>query len=126
MAETGNLHFRKGDWLAVALVLVLALAILLCFLPDRNGPACAEIYLDGEPLKTVSLNEDQTFTVEGQYCNEITVSDGAIAFTHSDCPSQDCVHSGEIRDAGRILVCLPNKVEIRVVSAEFDVDFVVG
>ena len=58
--------------------------------------------------------------------NFIAVSDGAIAFTHSNCPGQDCVHSGSIHSTGRSLVCLPNRVEIRVVSGGSDVDFVVG
>ena len=56
----------------------------------------------------------------------LTVKDGAIAFTASSCPGQDCVHSGSIRHTGRSLVCLPNSVEIRVISEESDVDFVVG
>ena len=48
------------------------------------------------------------------------------AFTESDCPGRDCVHSGSIGSTGRSIVCLPNRVEIRVISAEADVDFVVG
>ena len=127
MAETEKLRFCKGDWLAVALVAVIAVAVMLCFLPRGNEPAAyAQIYLNGQLIKTVPLRENQTFLVEDQYSNEITVADGTIAFTDSDCPGKDCVHSGSIRNTGRSLVCLPNGVEIRVVSAESDVDFVVG
>ena len=127
MAETEKLRFCKGDWLAIVIVAVLAIAVLLCFLPGGNASAsCARIYQNGQLVRTVELNRDQSFLVEGEYCNEITVADGAIAFTASDCPGQDCVHSGSIRNTGRSLVCLPNGVEIRVVSEETDVDFVVG
>ena len=127
MAETEKLRFRKGDWLAIALVLVIAVVTLLCFLPGGNEKAAyAEIYLNGQLIKTVSLNEDQTFLVEDRYCNTVTVSDGSIYIADSDCPGKDCVHSGSIHSTGRSLVCLPNGMEIRVVSAENDVDFVVG
>ena len=49
-----------------------------------------------------------------------------IAITGSDCPGEDCVHSGWIKASGRSIVCLPNKVEIRIVGQSDDVDFVVG
>lgn len=127
MVETEKLRFRKGDWLAIGVVAFLAVAVLLCFLPGKNEPAAyAEVYLNGQLVKTVSLSENQIFTVEDQYVNEIAVKDGSIAFIHSNCPGQDCVHSGRIHSTGRSLVCLPNRVEIRVVSAQTDVDFVVG
>ena len=127
MAQGETLRFRKGDLLAIGLVLCLAAAVFLCFLPGSSEAAAyAEIYLDGQLVKTVPLSENQTFLIEGQYTSQITVADGAIAFTASDCPGQDCVHSGHIHTTGRSLVCLPNRVEVRVVSAVTDVDFVVG
>ena len=127
VAEAEKLRFRKGDWLAIVLVAVIAVATLLCFLPGGNEQAAyAEIYLNGQLIKTVSLSEDQTFFVEDRYCNTVTVSGGSISISDSDCPGKDCVHSGSIGHAGRSLVCLPNAVEIRVISGESDVDFVVG
>jgi len=124
---TERLQFRKGDWFAIAVVLVLAVAVILCFLPVNKGSADqAEIYLNGQLVKTVDLSEDQTFALEGQYRNVIRVEDGAIAIIESDCPGLDCVHSGSIRNLGRIIVCLPNGLEIRIISAPADVDFVVG
>lgn len=127
VAERDSLRFRRGDWLAIALVAALAVAVLLCFLPGGKAPAAyAEVYLDGALYKTLPLDQDAELTVTDAYSNHITVKDGAIAFTASDCPGQDCVHSGSIHSTGRSLVCLPNKVEIRVVAGESDVDFVVG
>ena len=127
MKQTDAFRFRRGDWIAIGLVAVLALAVLLCFIPRSQEPAgYAQIYLDGELYKTVSLNEDTTFVIEDQYTSEITVVNGSISFSASNCPGQDCVHSGSIHTTGRSLVCLPNRVEIRVVAGQTDVDFVVG
>lgn len=119
--------FKIGDLLAVAGVLVLALVCFLAFLP-RGGEAeaIAQIYQNGELLMTVSLDSPRQFPVEGDYRNTVTVRDGRIAITDSDCPGRDCVHSGAIHRPGRSLVCLPNALEIRVVSGQSDVDFVVG
>ena len=119
--------FQKGDLLAIVAVLVLAAAIFLFFLPrDQSEAAEAQIYQNGKLLMTLSLEQPGEFPVEGEYCNTVTVRHGTIAITASNCPGQDCVHSGAIHSPGRSLVCLPNALEIRVVSGQSDVDFVVG
>ena len=86
----------------------------------------AEVYQGGELVKTVPLDVDTSFRITGRYLNTVTVENGKIAITASNCPGEDCVHSGAIHAAGRSLVCLPNEVEVRVVNAKSDVDFVVG
>ena len=109
MAKPEHLHFRKGDVLAIATVLILAVVVALSYLPkDPSGPVKAQVYLEGELVKTLSLDEDTCFAISGAYTNEITVKDGQIAITASDCPGEDCVHSGAIHSPGRSLVCLPN------------------
>ena len=127
MTDQGHLRFRKGDILAIILVAVLAVSVAVCFLPkDSSEAVMAEIYQDGELLHTLPLDEDISLDISGRYTNTVTVKDGKISVTASDCPGEDCVHSGEIYAMGRSLVCLPNGVEVRVVSGSSDVDFVVG
>ena len=122
-----RLRFQKGDWLAVAVTLLLAVAVFFLFLPKESGaPAVAEIYLDGQLIYQLPLDTPAELEVSGDYHNTVTVRDGKISVTASDCPGEDCVHSGAIGTSGRSIVCLPNRLEIRVVSAPGDVDFVVG
>ena len=121
-----KLRFQKGDLAAIAAVLLLAVGVFFLFLPgDRPAAAAAEIYLDGKPVQTLSLTEPTEVTVTDRYTNTITVRDGAVAVTASDCPGTDCVSCGWIDSTGRSIVCLPNRLEIRIVGAESDVDFVV-
>ena len=127
MAKEALFHFRKGDLLSIGLVMALAVFVAIGFLPQKNqGVGVAEIYLNAEKIKTVSLGEETVFTVSDRYTNEITVTGGTIAVTSSDCPGEDCVHLGAVSAGGRSIVCLPNGLEIRVVKSESDVDFVVG
>ena len=126
MTQAEQMRFRKGDLLAIFLVIALAAAIVISFLPQRKQQGgYAEIYLHAKKIKTVSLLEDQTFTITDRYTNEITIQDGRIAITGSDCPGEDCIHIGYICSPGRTIVCLPNGLEIRIVSQNDDVDFVV-
>lgn len=121
------LQFQKGDYAAIALVVLLALVVGMMFLPGRSAdPAAVEVYHDGVLVKSIPLTAEESFTVQGEYTNVITVSQGRVSITYSDCPGMDCVHSGSITSVGRSLVCLPNALEVRVVGKSDDVDFVVG
>ena len=120
-------RLRLGDALAVLGVLALAVVVFaLCLPRDTEDELSAHIYLDGKLITVVSLEMDQEFVITNRYSNTITVRDGAIAVTASDCPGGDCLHCGWIRGPGKSIVCLPNGLEIRIVSAKGDVDFVVG
>ena len=129
MEDTMRLRFRKGDLLAVTLVLLLAagLAIWLAARAAAVDTAAARIYLDGQLVAELPLDRDGTYEVEGDYHNTVTVQDGRVAVTHSDCPGGDCLHSGWISSAGRSIVCLPNRMEVRLTGVESDgVDIAIG
>lgn len=120
-----DLRLRKGDILAIAAVLLLAAVVFCLFLPRKTAASArAHIYLDGKLLRSVALSQDQSFSVSGAFHATVTVKDGAIAVTASDCPGGDCLRSGWIESGGRSIFCLPGGLEIRVV-AEDAVDFVV-
>lgn len=121
-----RLKFQKGDFIAIAIVLVLTLFTTVAF---RSGIGDQEantllIYQDGKLIKELPLEQDTQYTVEGDYHNRIEIRNGEAGITSSSCPGADCVHSGWIHEAGRSIVCLPNRVELRI-GGESEVDFVV-
>lgn len=67
-------RFQKGDAVVIASVLLLAALIFACFLPGGGDVAFAEIYMNGELLRRVSLSQSQEFIVTGSYTNTVTVS----------------------------------------------------
>ncbi len=126
MIKIPSLSFRKGDWIAIGLVLALALAVAAFFLlPGDSGQGkTVQIYQNSKLLRELPLEATETIEISGEYHNTIVLKDGQVRISESDCPGRDCVHSGQIRQSGRSLVCLPNRVEIRIVG-EAEVDFVV-
>lgn len=107
------LQWKKGDLLAAVLVLALAAASFCVWPLLRQEGRFARIYQNGTLVREVPLSVNQSFSIQGAYTNVITVRDGRIAVTQSDCPTNDCVRMGWIRDGGSI-ICLPNGVEIRI------------
>jgi len=121
-----ELRFRRGDAVATGAVILAALCCIasMVFAP-RPERTVARVYLKGELIRTAELGKDDTFTVEGEYRNTVVVRDGSIAVTESDCPGADCVHSGRIRTPGRSIVCLPNRMEVRLEGDGPELDAVV-
>ena len=117
MTEKERLRFQKGDGVAIGAVILAAAALLIFFLLDArktDGPLVLRIYADGAFVREMPLDQDGAFQVDGAYMNRVEVRDGKAAITESTCPGEDCVHSGWISQPGRSVVCLPNRVEIRV------------
>ena len=56
------------------------------------------------------------FTVTGENgcVNEIEVRSDSIGIVSADCPDKLCVHQGFISHTGLPVVCLPNKLVIRL------------
>ena len=125
--DKSKLTFRKGDLLAIVFVLVLASAVALFFAPGRGTAenAMVQIFRDGKLMQELSLESDQSILITGEYENTVVIRDGRACIAQSTCPGEDCVHSGGISSPGRSVVCLPNRVEIRITGSS-DVDFVVG
>lgn len=121
-----NLTFCKGDLFAIALVAVIAILVSVLFWTNVGAEegSVLMVYQNGQLIEELSLDADAELVVEGAYTNKIVVKDGKASIEESDCPGNDCMHSGAIHEAGRSIVCLPNRVELRIEGAS-EVDFVV-
>ena len=117
---------KTRTWIILLCVVLLScLGLSIWLLMPRGVAAQAEIWLDGELYKTVDLNQDQEFVVDGPYgTNTVTVKDGKIAVTAADCPDHYCVERG-FCDSGAQIVCLPHRLVIKF-AGEQEVDGAAG
>ena len=117
MLEIISKYLRKTD-----IVLILFLAFIPCLMMAVNlisydeSSAGLEISVDGEILGTYSLEEDRTIEIgDGNTCR---IEGGRVFMSRADCPDQICVHSASIDARGGSIVCLPNKVILKIVNAD--------
>ena len=118
-----RLKFIKGDIIAILIVVAMIAATFLFFAQTGEKEAGnVLIFQNGSLIYDLPLEKDAVLVIGGEYENTIEIHDNTVSITHSTCPGEDCVHTGKISSAGRSIVCLPNRVEIRLTNAS-DVDF---
>ena len=115
-----ELKWNRFDALVVLAVVLLAVAAaLLFYLPrSQSGTLTVVIEASGQELRRVPLSyfTETTVTSRG-YTLHIAAEGGAVSVTDSDCPTQDCVHTGRISHAGQSIVCLPAQVVVHLEGA---------
>lgn len=112
-------QLKKGDFVAFALILLLAGGIWGLGLSRGTGDLTAEVRQNGVLVRRIALtglNEPVTFTLTGEYENTILAENGRVCIKSATCPHQDCVHTGWLTRAGQSAVCLENRVSVTVVS----------
>ncbi|MCX7715781.1 MAG: NusG domain II-containing protein [Clostridia bacterium] len=108
---------------------VLALTSLGCWIWMQSvhiDHKIAKIYHNGECIKTIDLNavsEPYEFTVETEHGkNTVRVEFGRIRIVDASCPDHICVNQGWISDGTAPIVCLPNKLVIKIEKQENELD----
>lgn len=118
-----------GD-LAVGLVILAATAILAVFPFSRSGQAMTvRVTVDGEELyaeRLERLGEPLQITVEGAYPLTLEVSRDGVQVAETQCPGEDCLHTGVISRAGERIVCLPNRMVVLLQGEEAVYDATTG
>lgn len=117
--------FKKADiFLFAALVLTGALLSAWSFSSGVSGQK-AVITVDGKLYGSYSLAEDRTVEIrQKNHLNKITIKDGSVQMSYSDCRNQICVGDGSISRTNQSLVCLPNRVMVEITGGEEGFDAV--
>ena len=118
------------DALVVLAVLLLAAAAAWLSYGGRSGDALtATVKHRSQVVAQVplsSLTEEKTVTIDGTYHLTVTLDKTGAAVTESDCPGQDCLHTGRITRAGQSIVCLPEQVVVTLEGKTSSADVVLG
>lgn len=131
MRQSPKLRPTAPDGLVVLAVILLAAG--LAFFQWRGGQAeglTAVVSVDGAEVDRFLPEAEslRTYTNNG-YTLEVACTEDGLRVTRSDCPTQDCVHTGAITRSGQSIVCLPARIIIRLEGGQAepgDVDAVLG
>lgn len=110
--------FAKGDLIAAAVVIIIA---LLLFIPGllKKDRLVAEVYCDGETVEVIDLTAvEKAYTFSPKKGAEITVENGRIRFSSAVCRDKLCVNSGWLDKNGQTAACLPERIVICIKGSD--------
>ena len=116
---------KKGDIILFCVLVALGLLFTgISLIGNSNGSRVA-IYVEGKEYGTYPLSKDQTIIIdEYGHHNEIAIKDGKIQMMKSNCHNQICVMQGAVSTSNLPIVCLPNRVEVVILTGEEEYDVV--
>lgn len=105
---------KRHDWYFFLTVFLFA-GLLFLITRSKNAGEQAEIYVQGVLVQTVSLNEDQTFSVTGTNGPvTLEVQKGKIQVLQETSPKHLCSKQGFISKPSETIVCLPNGLVVTI------------
>ena len=121
-------ELRNDLILIGSLLFIIIVSLLAVFLTRKKDNLVAKIYVQNELVQTVDLNkaQDTEFEINGTKGKLlIEIKDNKIRVKESDCPHQDCVHTGFVGETNRPIICAYNAVYI-VIEGNSDYDASIG
>ena len=125
MKRSVKLQPSLGDAVVVLVVLVLMVVfgVSVWTQGEDSGELTAVVSIDGVETERVVLSEAEQRTYTGNgYTLQVLLSESGAEVQLSDCPTQDCVHTGTITRAGQSIVCLPARIIIALEGASVESD----
>ena len=98
--------FKKNDLILVLLVFT-----------SQKSAGVVEIQIDGKVVETLDLQKERAFKINGG-TNTVQIENGKVKMAAANCPDQICVHQKAISRNGESIICLPNKIVLKIVDGE--------
>jgi len=99
---------------------LLSLGALLLIQSGKQEGDRVELYQDGVLIETLPLHQDATIHISAKNGGEnvVTIKDGSVQVTEATCPDQVCVRHGPTCETADPIVCLPNRLVVKVVNED--------
>ena len=120
-----NKKKRKHD-IILGLILLSFASILfvidLTNVSSDTGNKKVVVSVDGKKIAEYPLKKDATYELSGSHLgtNTLVIKSGKAYISEASCPDKQCMKQGKISRAGEMLVCLPNRVVVKIVDSKKD------
>lgn len=119
---------NKNDFILIGIVLVISISFFLVFKLNESDKKVANVYYEDKVVLTIPLNDNETneYKVKG-FNGDVIIEtlNGKIKVREEKSPLHLCSKQGYISNSYESIVCLPNKVVIKIEDSE-SLDAIVG
>lgn len=117
LLEVMGLIMNKSDIKLVVTLVVIIMGIFIFINVTKEKGSLAEVYYEDKLILSIDLNMDGEYTVDGELGDVILeVKDKKIRVKNENSPRNICSKEGYIGDSSRTLICLPNKIIVKIVG----------
>ena len=116
---------NKNDIKLIIFIIIIGAVFILFININKEEGNAIEVYYEDKLILSADLNVNDVYTVDGKLGDVvIEVKDKKVRVVKENSPKNICSKEGYISDSTKPLICLPNKVVIKIVQSS-DTDGVV-
>lgn len=111
---------RKKDFILIFVVsLIISGAFGVNYFVNTKNVDSIEIYMDNKLYKTYDINDKEEIKIKSKEgYNIVKIHDKGVEIIEASCPDKVCIHQGFITKSSESIVCLPNKVHIKITTED--------
>ncbi len=103
----------RNDIILNIIIILICIAIPVAIGIASNGEKTLVISYDGDVVKEISLMQNEAYNIHGV---EVTVENGTAFVSETNCPDRLCMKMSKAKNVGDSIICVPNKVSVRIVG----------
>ena len=108
---------NKSDFKLIIILFVIVGIIFIIISIIKKDGTVVEVYYDNNLILSKDLNIDGEYTVDGLLGEVvIEVKDRKVRIKKENSPKNICSKEGYITDSSKPLICLPNKIVVKIVN----------
>lgn len=111
-------YIKKADIILLIILILLGLASSAYLFMSKSAGDSVIVEAQGKLYGKYSLFEDKEIEVvstDSTHTNvHISIKDGQAKVTKSSCKNQICVRHSAIKNKGESIICLPNRVVVKI------------
>lgn len=109
------LIMNKNDIKLILIVMFIVIISFVIIFINRGKGETATVYYEDKIIKKIDLSTDGEYTVSG-YLGDVVleVKDNRIRVKEENSNNHICSKEGYISDKGSSLICLPNKIIVKI------------
>lgn len=115
---------KKPDIVLFVCLMFTAFTLFVIDITRYQGEKSVLVSVDGK--KTVYPFKKNKYVIKSSHgTNILIIDEDGVRIKEASCPDKLCVKQGKIKRAGEVLVCIPNRLVVRIINDE-GLDFVTG
>nr|WP_314278503.1 NusG domain II-containing protein [uncultured Peptostreptococcus sp.] len=113
---------KRDIILFIIIAIVIVQAVLINKYINSGQGDRVEVYVENKLYNTYPLDKEKRVQIKEKNgrINNIYIHNRGVEMTQANCPDKVCIHTGFINKPGQSIVCLPHKINIKIVSDKED------